>query len=466
MDRLTRSDAGKGSPAYMAPEQWSNTSTVGPAADIYALGVVAYEALTGHAPFIAETFDEYYQRHRSAPVPPLGGDFSPDLDRTLQRALAKNPEDRHGNVLELASELRVALRTSQREQLRSSAQRWDARGRPSGLLWGGDVLADHAHWTRTPSSPLSELACAFLAKSQWRARRARWAPRLLGVLAVTIVFGALGVYQYRAGTHTRMAAQRAALQTRLAQEQARSAQQLTEATVTQAELEQGRSALLHGEPEAQRHLGRAYHRGDQSQSTKFMFARALQPKLTEQARFTSSFGRMWSAAFSPDGRQIVTTDDRGAQVRDAQTYRLLFELAHGDTVYQAVYSTDGTRLVTAGGDGAVRIWDAASGALVRELRRGSAKPRYYAVAMSSGGKLVAAIDTKGEIAHVWDAVTGAPIAEIRNDASEFPALAFSADGRWLATTGGNDVRHPTASSSPRSTPEARSPTSGMRLPVL
>jgi WD40 repeat protein len=148
---------------------------------------------------------------------------------------------------------------------------------------------------------------------------------------------------------------------------------------------------------------------------------------------------MWSAAFSPDSRQIVTTDDRGAQVWDAQIYRLLFALPHGDPVYQAVYSTDATRLVTAGGDGAVRIWDAAKGALVRELRRGSAKRRYYAVAMSSGSELVAAIDTQGEIADVWDADTGAPIAEIRNDASEFPAIAFSADGRWLATTGGNDV---------------------------
>ena len=47
---------------------------------------------------------------------------------------------------------------------------------------------------------------------------------------------------------------------------------------------------------------------------------------------------MWSAAFSPDGRQIVTTDDRAAQVRDAQTYRVLYVLPHGTEVYQAVYS--------------------------------------------------------------------------------------------------------------------------------
>jgi WD40 repeat protein len=88
----------------------------------------------------------------------------------------------------------------------------------------------------------------------------------------------------------------------------------------------------------------------------FMLARALQPRLAEQARFTSTKGRMWSAAFSPDGRQIVTTDDQSAQVWDAASRRLLFRLSHDDTVYQAVYSTDGARLVTAGGDGTVRIW--------------------------------------------------------------------------------------------------------------
>jgi WD40 repeat protein len=360
-------------------------------------------------------------------VPPLGGDFSPDLDRILQRALAKDPQDRHGNVLELASELRAVLRTSPREQLRSAARRWEDRGRPPGLLWGGDVLANLDR--RALTGVFGELECAFVATSQRRARRFVWSRRLLGTLAATLVLGAFGVFLYRA-----------AMQTRLAQEQTRAAQQVAEVTITQAELAEGRSALLHGEPEAQLHLDRAYHRGDHSPSTAFMFARALQPKLAEQARFASSFGRMWSAAFSPDGRQIVTTDDRGARVWDAHTYRPLFELPHGDTVYQAVYSADGTRLVTAGGDGAVRIWDAAGGALVRELRRGSAKPRYYAVAMPSDGKLVAAIDTQGAVAHVWDAATGAPVAEIRNDASEFPAIAFSADGRWLATTGGNDVR--------------------------
>jgi WD40 repeat protein len=222
--------------------------------------------------------------------------------------------------------------------------------------------------------------------------------------------------------------------------QIRSARQVTEAIITQAELDQGRSALLHDEPEASVHLGRAYQRGDHSPSTEFMLARALQPRLAEQAQLTSTAGRTWSAAFSPDGRQIVTTDDRAAQVWDARTYRRMFVLFHGDTVYQALYSPDGAQIVTIGGDGAVKIWDAATGALVRESRHDGARLRYFIAALSPDGRIVAAIDTKGDVAHVWDAITGILVAEIRNDGLGSPGIAFSADGHWLATTGGNDVR--------------------------
>jgi WD40 repeat protein len=80
---------------------------------------------------------------------------------------------------------------------------------------------------------------------------------------------------------------------------------------------------------------------------------------------------MWSAAFSPDGQRIVTTDDVCAQVWDARTHQRLFTLGHGGEVYHAVYSADGARLVTAAAE-FVRIWDAASGALVlRRTPRGS-----------------------------------------------------------------------------------------------
>jgi WD40 repeat protein len=388
---------------------------LGPASDIYSLGVLTYKALTGHVPFTANSDHEYHLHHLFTKVPPLGGEFSPELDRVIQRALAKAPESRHHSAPDLASALRSALRATERELLRSSAQHWEDQARAPGLLWGRDVLANVERWTRrAPSGALSELECSFLATSQRRARRATWLRRFAGVLAAAIALG--GLYYHAAMTR-----------------------RVAEATITQ--VEQGRSALLHGEPDALLHLAEAYRQGDHSPGTAFMLARALQPRLTEQARFASSFGRMWSAVFSPDGRQIVTTDDRGAQVWDAQTYRPLFSLPHSGEVYHAVYSADGARLVTVS-QPAIRIWDS-HGALVHELRqeRSRDKPANYRLAaISSDGTLVAAIDFDGSGVDVWDAITGAPVAELRNEPAEYFGLAFSSDGRWLATSGGNDVR--------------------------
>jgi WD40 repeat protein/serine/threonine protein kinase len=406
-----------GSPPYMALEQWVGADAVGPEADIYALAIIAYEMLTGRRLFVASRTAEYLEQHKRASVPPLGDGFPPALDQVIQCALDKDPQVRPGTALELASDLRGALRKIKREQLRASAQQWSDQAAAPGLLWGADVLEDALR--SVPQQTLGPLERSFVAESQRRIRRIRWVRRALVSLAAAT---AVGWFLYRAAM------------------QARADRRVMEATIAQSELEQGRSALLHGEPEAQIHLGRAYRRGDHSPSTAFMLARALQPRLAEQARLASTFGRMWSAAFSPDGRQIVTTDDKAAQVWDAQTGKRSFTLPYDGTVYEAVYSPDGARLVVAGGVGTVRIWNAASGALVRELRRNDTGPRYYAVAMSPDGMLVAAIGTRGDVANVWDATTGEPVAEIRNDASEFPAIAFSADGRWLATTGGDDVR--------------------------
>ena len=97
-----------GSPAYISPEQWDHAVAVGPASDLYALAVVAFEALTGRRPFEAATMSDYADLHRFGDVPALGGDFPPELDHMFQRALAKRPQDRWNTALELAGALRAA----------------------------------------------------------------------------------------------------------------------------------------------------------------------------------------------------------------------------------------------------------------------------------------------------------------------------------------------------------------------
>lgn len=102
-------EAGKsaGTPAYMAPEQ-IETKTVSPATDVYALGAVLYELLTGHWPYNGRTPEELQRKKlNEAPVLPTKyvPDLSPDVERALLRCLARSPEDRFQNTLDVVKAL-------------------------------------------------------------------------------------------------------------------------------------------------------------------------------------------------------------------------------------------------------------------------------------------------------------------------------------------------------------------------
>ena len=305
-----------------------------------------------------------------------------DLVTIIDKALEVDPSRRYADAGELAADLK-AFKAGARIAARDYS-----------------LFALLVHWTR----------------------RHR-ALALLTMIVVAVSVAALAI-SYRAGLRARFAEQLAAL------------------SVRQAELEAGRQALLHGESaEPQLHLAEAYRRGDHTPATRFMLARALQPRLAEQARFSARAGRMWSAAFSPDGAQVVTTDDQSAQVWDARTAQLRLTLAHGAPVHSAAFSPDGATLVTAGGDGVVRIWELAHGTLVRALTRDGLRARYFALVVSPDGQQVAASDGKSDVTDVWDARTGAPLAQLHTlGSSRRPALSFSADGRWLAASSGGDAR--------------------------
>ena len=437
--RLTRASAAIGSPPYMAPEQWDGASEVTPAMDLYALGVLAYEALAGRKPFVADTAAEYAALHRHADVPPLG-DGLEALDGTFRRALAKNPEDRFKSPLDLAAALRSELEARMVAQIRTAAQHWKDRGRPSGLLWRDEALAELETWIKhTGAGALSQLEIEFVdasrnheaALQESAQRRARWRRRG-AIVAAIAALALVGAFLQN----------RAALQTRVAEQRARLTQQFAEASVRQAAAEQGRAALLHGEVlDAQNHLAKAFHLGDHSTATEFMLARALQPLSAERARLRAGSGRMWSATFSPDGRRIVTTDDSHARIWDAATNAPIATLQHSGSVYQALYGPDGRRLYTASADGTVRVWDE-RGALLRSLtaRREDGKPaRYLYLALLQGGRAIAAIDWMGDRAQVWNTEDGTVIATLRTTGAGFPSIAVSADDKWLAIGGGEDV---------------------------
>ncbi len=96
-----------GSPRYMAPEQWTNAELADSGCDIYALGVLAYEALTGRPPFVG-TVQELAEQHFLTALPPLPEALPRALHEVLARAMAKEPPDRPASALVLAREIRRA----------------------------------------------------------------------------------------------------------------------------------------------------------------------------------------------------------------------------------------------------------------------------------------------------------------------------------------------------------------------
>jgi tRNA A-37 threonylcarbamoyl transferase component Bud32 len=108
---LTMVGMSVGTPDYMSPEQGMGEPATA-SSDIYSLGVVLYEMLVGRRPFAAETPFGVVAQHIHGSFPsPRGQDpsFSEDLDRILQRSLAKNPEDRYHTAGEMAQELQVVV---------------------------------------------------------------------------------------------------------------------------------------------------------------------------------------------------------------------------------------------------------------------------------------------------------------------------------------------------------------------
>lgn len=106
--RLTNTGAFLGSPGYMAPEQFTDSSKVGPEIDLYAFGVVLYEMLTGELPFRGNNCMEVMNAHQVKPVPNVR-DANPALpvgmEDILFKAMAKNPGYRYQNAQEFLKDL-------------------------------------------------------------------------------------------------------------------------------------------------------------------------------------------------------------------------------------------------------------------------------------------------------------------------------------------------------------------------
>ncbi len=156
-----------GTVSYMSPEQ-AMGKVVGPRSDLYSLGVVLHEMLTGSVPFKAETPIAVSMKHLNEPAPPLR-ETNPrvpeGLNAVRSKLLAKNPEDRYASSAEVVQDLQRVRRGGEPALASPALAAQDA---PTGIL---------------PKLPVAVQG------------RRRWRPFLLRTVAALVgVFGLIGVF--------------------------------------------------------------------------------------------------------------------------------------------------------------------------------------------------------------------------------------------------------------------------------
>jgi serine/threonine-protein kinase len=192
----THSNLIVGTPQYMSPEQ-ALADPVSPQTDLYAVGVIAFELLTGQRPFPGRSHMEVVAHHLKTPAPAPSSlvPQSPELDALVLRLLAKEPRQRPASASEVARELR-ALLPSQGSS-RVSAPRTISRPIPAVKPTNDSAPVNAPTATLSPvlatSAPAATPAPAPEAPTQppTRGSRRAWAFAVGGALTLALGVGAL-----------------------------------------------------------------------------------------------------------------------------------------------------------------------------------------------------------------------------------------------------------------------------------
>ncbi len=484
LDQPDRTETGRilGTPGYMAPEQARGQSkVVGPAADIYALGAILYELLTGRPPFQGVTpVDTVIQVLHHEPVPPrrLQPKLPRDLETICLKCLHKNPAARYPSAAALADDLRrfldgravLARRVGPVGRLGRLCRRNPALAALgvglllavaaafTGVTWGyvsAESARRHelaARMNEARQRDQAELALYYsriaLAEREWLANNVARADSLLDrcrpvgeapdrrgfewyylkrlcrseLLTISAHPGlhVRGVLFTPDGQHLLTAAGRPDY-ARLGVEQGGLARWTTS----------GRSlGSLDGLPTQVMSLtqsrdgSRLLTLGSEQKASLWDLSSW---RLLATYDAVSTDGITARAAISPDGRKVAIPTNQGVELRLAGDGQLLDRLGGNRPVTWVVFHPTGNYLATAERSGTVRLWDVTHH---RQLWQLAAKPN--ALAFSTDGAQLAIADQ--DTIRICESETGRECGRLRGHNGTVRSLDWLPGSHHLATT--------------------------------
>lgn len=416
-----------GTPSYMPPEQAAgNQAMIGPASDVYSLGAVLYELLTGRPPFLAaspvETILQAREREVISPRL-LNPGVSRDLETICLKCLQKEPHRRYASASHLAADLR---RFQSHEPIHA---------RPIGLP------ERSVRWCQRNPALTALMVVMFVAflgvSSQWmRAEYFRFQEYQAKLKAQNAESRA-----GRAAHDAQRARQQAIRHAESAHEQAEAADRAKAReshNLYVAHMNLANQAVDEGNFRRAASLLSNYERGthrDDPRGFEWYYLWKIVNQSGEKTFLHDN--RVYAVEVTPDGRHLVTAGrNKLIKLWDLQTGQLevTYE-GHETSVTSLSMSPDGKRLCSSGNDDTIRQWDLESGELLSTIdaHDGGIRKATY----SPDGQLIASAGFDGTV-RLFDVTESKELAVLSGDMGDdmglVYAIAFSLDGKTLVSS--------------------------------